>query len=78
MDYFSTQALPYPEKDWSISMPGRGETQCAVLDEMHIQQDWSYFQHHDHGEFAQRYVRTDWLAFSPERYGQEYRDLRSI
>ena len=25
-------------------------------DEMHIQQDWAYFNHHDHGEFALRYV----------------------
>ena len=30
-------------------------------DEMHIQQDWGYFQHHDHGEFALRYV-SDGLA----------------
>jgi hypothetical protein len=39
-------------------------------DEMHIQQDWNYGSHHEHGQFAMRYV-SDGLA---RRYAAEYGD----
>ena len=44
-------------------------------DEMHIQQDWAYFGHHDHGEFALRYVSPGLAREFAARYGAEYADF---
>src|SRR5262249_1413818 len=44
-------------------------------DEMHIQQDWHYFRHHDNGEFALRYVSAGLAARFARQYGEEYRDF---
>ena len=44
-------------------------------DEMHIQQDWAYFSHHDHGEFALRYVSPGLAREFAARYGAEYADF---
>jgi len=55
IEYFSPKALPflkellkkYDDKDIKI--------QHFYSDEMHIQQDWKYFSHHDNGQLAVRY-----------------------
>jgi hypothetical protein len=44
-------------------------------DEMHIQQDWHYFSHHDHGQFAVRYVTPTLAARFAELHGEQYRDF---
>lgn len=75
MDYFSDKALPFLNKlvdqyaDAGIKLNG------LYSDEMHIQQDWSYFQHHDHGEFALRYVSDGLARQFAAQYGPEYRDF---
>ncbi|MBI2435054.1 MAG: hypothetical protein HYV26_19535, partial [Candidatus Hydrogenedentes bacterium] len=75
MDYFSERALPYLQQlvdryaDAGVVLNG------LYSDEMHIQQDWGYFNHHDNGEFALRYVSPGFAKAYADRYGEEYRDF---
>lgn len=75
MDYFSEKALPYLKNlidryaDAGVHLNG------LYSDEMHIQQDWDYFHHHDHGEFAMRYVTPNLARKFAERYGEQYHDF---
>lgn len=75
MDYFGDKALPYLK-----SLVDRYAEAGVVLnglysDEMHIQQDWNYFGHHDNGEFALRYVSAGLEKRYAEEFGSEYADL---
>jgi len=55
MEYFSDEALPFL-KNLLKKYNDRGiKIKHFYSDEMHIQQDWKYFQHHDNGQFAVRY-----------------------
>ncbi|HOZ49978.1 MAG TPA: hypothetical protein PK468_25495, partial [Candidatus Hydrogenedentes bacterium] len=75
MDYFSDNALPFLKglvdqyADAGVQLNG------LYADEMHIQQDWGYFNHHDHGEFALRYVSPGLAKRYAEAYGAEYADF---
>ena len=75
MDYFSERALPFLRglidkyADAGVRLNG------LYADEMHIQQDWHYFSHHEHGEFAMRYVSPGLALKFAERHGEAYRDL---
>lgn len=61
MDYFSPKALPFLKNlmkkyyDAGINLNG------LYSDEMHIQQDWSYFGHHDNGQFTLRYLSQNMI-----------------
>lgn len=75
MDYFSGNALPY-----LTGLVDRYADAGVVLnglyaDEMHIQQDWHYFNHHDHGEFALRYVSPGFQRAYAAEFGEEYADF---
>lgn len=75
MDYFSPKALPFMTKLIDRYAAAGIRLNGLYSDEMHIQQDWSYFHHHDHGEFALRYV-SPWLARKfAALYGSEYGDF---
>lgn len=75
MDYFSDRALPFLRAlvdryaDAGVRLHG------LYSDEMHIQQDWNYHGHHDHGEFAVRYVTPALAKRFADLYGEEYRDF---
>ncbi len=75
MDYFSDKALPYLTNlldkyaDAGVKLTG------LYSDEMHIQQDWVYFRHHDHGELAMRYVSDGLVNEFSKRYGEQYKDF---
>ncbi len=75
MDYFSDKALPFLNTlvdkyaDAGVKLNG------LYSDEMHIQQDWNYFGHHDNGEFALRYVSPGLAQKFAEKYGSEYADF---
>lgn len=75
LDYFSAKALPFL-KDLVDRYTAAGvKLNGLYSDEMHIQQDWSYFSHHDHGQFAVRYVTQALADRYAELYGSQYRDF---
>jgi len=75
MDYFSPKALPFMTGLVDRYAAAGIRLNALYSDEMHIQQDWSYFHHHDHGEFALRYVSPGLERQFAARYGAEYADF---
>ncbi|HOW68240.1 MAG TPA: hypothetical protein P5186_24425 [Candidatus Paceibacterota bacterium] len=75
MDYFSPQALPFLKdlvgRYHQAGVPLNG----LYADEMHIQQDWGYFQHHDEGQFTLRYLTDSMAQKYAELYGAEFADF---
>lgn len=75
MDYFSPRALPFlkdlVERYHRAGIPLQG----LYSDEVHIQQDWNYFGHHDEGQFTFRYVTPHLAARFAELYGAEFADF---
>jgi hypothetical protein len=78
MDYFSPKALPFLEdlvnRYHAAGVPLNG----LYADEMHIQQDWGYFSHHDEGQFTFRYLTTNLARRFAELYGAEFADLEKF
>ena len=75
MDYFSPNAAPFL-RDLVDRYVGAGvQLNALYSDELHIQQDWGYFRHHDHGEFTLRYVSRGLARRFAERYGDRYKDF---
>ncbi|MDI9384832.1 MAG: hypothetical protein QM518_11080 [Verrucomicrobiota bacterium] len=75
MDYFSARALPFMQELVDRYADAGVELNGLYADEMHIQQDWRYFNHHDHGAFALRYVSDGFAREFSRRYGAEYGDF---
>lgn len=75
MDYFSDHALPFLTGLIDKYLAAGIRFHGFYSDEMHIQQDWHYFDHHDHGQFAVRYLTPGLAKAFAERYGEQYRDL---
>lgn len=75
MDYFSPRALPYLKALIDKYADAGVKLNALYSDEMHIQQDWSYFGHHDHGQFTLRYVSPGLEKRYAELYGAQYRDF---
>ena len=78
MDYFSPDALPFLNNlmkkyyDAGIKLTG------LYSDEMHIQQDWDYFGHHDRGQFTMRYLTDNFAKTYAKAYGDEYTDMEKM
>jgi len=75
MDYFSPKTLPFLTHLVDRYAAAGIRLNALYSDEMHIQQDWAYFKHHDHGEFALRYVSPGLAREFAARYGAEYADF---
>ena len=75
MDYFSPRAAGFLEelvrRHHAAGIPLNG----LYADEMHIQQDWGYSQHHEEGQFALRYLTPNLAKAFASRYGAEFADL---
>jgi hypothetical protein len=75
LDYFSPKALPFLEhlvrRYHAAGIPLNG----LYADEMHIQQDWGYADHHEEGQFALRYLTPNLARRFAELHGAEYADL---
>ncbi len=56
MDYFSDKALPYLKGLVDRYATAGVKLNGLYSDEPHLMGDWSYHWHHDHGQFAMRYV----------------------
>ena len=74
MEYFSPQAAPFLKnllkkyKDKGINL------QHFYSDEMHIQQDWHYFDHQDNGQFAMRYFSPAMGKYYSEKFGVPFEE----
>ena len=75
MDYFSPKALSFLTNLVDKYAAAGIHLNGLYSDEMHIQQDWVYFGHHDHGEFTLRYVSPALAREFAARYGAEYADF---
>ena len=75
MDYFSPKALPFLTSLVDKYAAAGIHLNGLYSDEMHIQQDWAYFSHHDNGEFALRYVSPGLEREFAARYGLQYADF---
>ena len=75
MDYFSEQAMPFLKALVDKYTAAGVKLHALYSDEMHIQQDWAYFSHHDHGEFALRYVSPGLAKQFAAKYGPQYADF---
>ncbi len=74
MDYFNTDA-PGFLKNLMKKYHEKGVNLTALYsDEMHIQQDWSYFSHHENGQFAQRYLTKSMAEAYARKYNQPFDD----
>ena len=75
MDYFSPKALPFlkdlVERYRQADIPLLG----LYSDEVHIQQDWNYFGHHDEGQFTFRFLTPNLARQFSEQYGAEFADF---
>ncbi len=74
MDYFNADA-PGFLKNLMKKYHDKGVNLTALYsDEMHIQQDWSYFSHHENGQFAQRYLTKSMSEAYSRKYNQPFDD----
>ena len=74
MEYFSSDALPFL-KNLLKKYSDKGiKIQHFYSDEMHIQQDWRYFDHHDNGQLALRYYSPDMGKTYEEKYGVPFEE----
>lgn len=75
MDYFSAQAAPYLHDLVDRYVQAGVRLNGLYADEMHIQQSWAYHNHHEHGQFAMRYVSPGFAAKFASLYGAQYADF---
>lgn len=75
MDYFSDRALPFLKTLVDKYADAGVQLNALYSDEMHIQQDWNYFGHHDNGTLALRYVSPGLSKRFAAKYGAQYADL---
>ncbi len=74
MDYFSPQAMPFL-KNLLKKYHDKGINLVSLYsDEMHIQQDWYYFVHHQNGQFNSRYLTKNFSDVYRKKFGQELED----
>jgi len=75
MDYFDEGAPIFLKNMIDKYIAAGVELNGLYSDEMHIQQDWDYFSHHEHGEFNIRYVSDGFAKTFSSKYGDQYLDL---
>ncbi|MDR0845226.1 MAG: hypothetical protein LBN71_08395, partial [Tannerella sp.] len=74
MDYFNADA-PGFLKNLMKKYHDKGVNLTSLYsDEMHIQQDWSYFSHHENGQFAERYLTHSMAETYSRKYNQPFDD----
>jgi hypothetical protein len=75
MDYFSARAPLFLRNLLDKYYKAGINLSGLYSDEMHIQQDWSYWDHHDNGQFCLRYLTDNMAAEYARQYGQEFADM---
>lgn len=74
MAYFSPEAYPFLEGLLKKYADRGIQVEHFYSDEMHIQQDWYYFDHHDNGQFALRYYTPDLGRTYQEKFGVPFEE----
>lgn len=75
MDYFSDKALPYLKQLVDRYAAAGVKLNALYSDEPHLMGDWAYHSHHEHGQFALRYVTPGLTEKFAQRFGAPYRDF---
>jgi hypothetical protein len=75
MDYFSPKALPFLKSLVKKYHDAGINLDAFYSDEMHIQHSTGYNNHHDYGQFTQRYMTDNMAREYARRYGAEYADM---
>ena len=74
MDYFNADAPVFLKSLMKKYYDKKVNLTALYSDEMHIQQDWSYFSHHENGQFAERYLTKSFAKTYTEKFGQPFDD----
>lgn len=74
MDYFSPQAMPFLKNLLKKYHDKNIDLVSLYSDEMHIQQDWYYFVHHENGQFNIRYLTRSFSDAYQKKFGQAFED----
>ena len=74
MDYFNTDAPVFLKSLMKKYYNKEVNLTALYSDEMHIQQDWSYFSHHENGQFAERYLTKSMAETYFQKFGQPFDD----
>lgn len=74
MDYFSPKAMPFLQNLFTKYHDKGINLVSLYSDEMHIQQDWYYFVHHENGQFNIRYLTKNFSDAYQKKFGQSFED----
>lgn len=74
MDYFDPKAPDFLKNLLKKYHDKKVNLTSLYSDEMHIQQDWFYFGHHEEGQFAERYLTETMAHRYSEKYHQPFDD----
>jgi len=75
MDCFSDKSLPYLKGLIDRYAAAGVKLNGLYSDEPHLMGDWAYSHHHEHGQFAMRYVTPGMANQFARRFGEKYRDF---
>jgi hypothetical protein len=74
MEYFSSEAAPFLKKLLEKYKEKEINLQHFYSDELHLQQDWVYFGHHDNGQLAVRYYSPAMGDYYQQRFGEPFEE----
>ena len=74
IEYFSPEALPFLKELLKKYHDNGIKIKHFYSDEMHIQQDWFYFDHHDNGQFSQRYYTKNLGDLYTSKFGVPFEE----
>jgi len=74
MDYFNVDAHGFLRSLMKKYYDKGVNLRALYSDEMHIQQDWNYFSHHESGQFAERYLTKSMSERYSGQFGQPFDD----
>jgi hypothetical protein len=75
MDYFSPEVPVFLNTMLDNYYKTGINLTSLYSDEMHIQQDWYYFNHHDNGQLSVRYMTKNMAAQYAASFGKEFSDM---
>lgn len=74
MDYFSDRAPLFLQQLIDKYKENNVNLTSFYSDEMHIQQDWAYFSHHEGGQFNTRFLTESFSQKYRQKYNQPFDD----